>query len=227
MGLASMQSWMSRPSACLITFRELRCLGFHAASAAWNTAPSRSDFLDSGSAYDLAELQAARAAWQRRRPQQGGNGRGLGQPARADVSGPDGPCRGRCGVPWPGAAHLAGQRTWTCWIPRNGTLYDLAPPRTGRRGRPAPRASGWAPPTTSSAAAAEWRPSCTPSTARSATPGSPTSTPSPARRAGPRRPCVRDLRPGSGHRSPALSNARHTSMMSTTPRRPASPATGR
>ncbi len=26
--------------------------------------------------------------------------------------------------------------TWTCRIPRNAVLYDLAPPRTGRRGRP-------------------------------------------------------------------------------------------
>ena len=30
--------------------------------------------------------------------------------------------------------------TWTCRIPRNAVLYDLAPPRTGRRGRP--RAKG-------------------------------------------------------------------------------------
>jgi hypothetical protein len=37
----------------------------------------------------------------------------------------------------------------------------------------------------------------------------------------------RDLRPGSGHPSPASISARHTSMMSTTPARPASPATGR
>ena len=26
--------------------------------------------------------------------------------------------------------------TWTCRIPRNAVLYDLAPPRTGRRDRP-------------------------------------------------------------------------------------------
>jgi hypothetical protein len=26
--------------------------------------------------------------------------------------------------------------TWTCRIPRNAVLYDLAPPRTGKRGRP-------------------------------------------------------------------------------------------
>ena len=36
-----------------------------------------------------------------------------------------------------------------------------------------------------------------------------------------------DLRRGCGHPSPALISARHTSMMSATPRRPASPATGR
>jgi len=30
--------------------------------------------------------------------------------------------------------------TWTCRIPRNAVLYDLAPPRTGKRGRP--RAKG-------------------------------------------------------------------------------------
>ena len=36
-----------------------------------------------------------------------------------------------------------------------------------------------------------------------------------------------DLRLVSGHPSPASISARHTSMMSTTPRRPASPATGR
>jgi hypothetical protein len=29
--------------------------------------------------------------------------------------------------------------TWTCRIPRNAVLYDLAPPRTGRRGRPRTR----------------------------------------------------------------------------------------
>ena len=31
---------------------------------------------------------------------------------------------------------LPGNVTWTCRIPRNAVLYDLAPPRTGRRGRP-------------------------------------------------------------------------------------------
>ena len=36
-----------------------------------------------------------------------------------------------------------------------------------------------------------------------------------------------DLRPGSSHPSSALISARHTSMRSTTPARPASPATGR
>jgi hypothetical protein len=29
--------------------------------------------------------------------------------------------------------------TWTCRLPRNAVLYDLAPPRTGRRGRPRTR----------------------------------------------------------------------------------------
>ena len=78
----------------------------------------------------------------------------------------------------PALCTLPANVTWTCRIPRNAALYDLARPRTGRRGRPAPRASGWAPPTTSSAAAAtRWRPSCTPSTTRSARPASPTGTP--------------------------------------------------
>jgi len=36
-----------------------------------------------------------------------------------------------------------------------------------------------------------------------------------------------DLQPGSGHPVSALISARHTSMMSATPMRPASPATGR
>ena len=36
-----------------------------------------------------------------------------------------------------------------------------------------------------------------------------------------------DLRPGSGHPSAALINVRHTSVMSATPTRPASLATGR
>ena len=160
-----MQSRVSRPSACLMTFRQLRRLGFERREAGVEHGVQQVGLLDSGSADDLAELQAAQAARQRRRPRQGGNGRGPGQPACADVSGPDGPCRGRCRLPRPGAVHLAGQR-------------DLDLPRTGRRGRPAPRASGWAPPTTSSAAAAtRWRPSCTPSTTRSARPASPTGTP--------------------------------------------------
>jgi hypothetical protein len=40
----------------------------------------------------------------------------------------------------PALRHLPGNVTWTCRIPRNAVLYDLAPPRTGRRGRP--RAKG-------------------------------------------------------------------------------------
>ena len=32
-----------------------------------------------------------------------------------------------------------------CRIPRNAVLYDLAPPRTGKRGRSAPRETGPAP----------------------------------------------------------------------------------
>jgi hypothetical protein len=36
----------------------------------------------------------------------------------------------------PALRTLPGNVTWTCRIPRNAVLYDLAPPRTGRRGRP-------------------------------------------------------------------------------------------
>ena len=36
----------------------------------------------------------------------------------------------------PALRSLPGNVTWTCRIPRNATLYDLAPPRTGKRGRP-------------------------------------------------------------------------------------------
>jgi DDE superfamily endonuclease len=36
----------------------------------------------------------------------------------------------------PALRALPGNVTWTCRIPRNAVLYDLAPPRTGRRGRP-------------------------------------------------------------------------------------------
>ena len=39
--------------------------------------------------------------------------------------------------------------TWTCRIPRNAVLYDLAPPRTGKRGRPRTKGGGSAPPMTS------------------------------------------------------------------------------
>ena len=42
----------------------------------------------------------------------------------------DAACRG------PALRTLPGNVTWTCRIPRNAVLYDLAPPRTGRRGRP-------------------------------------------------------------------------------------------
>ncbi len=36
----------------------------------------------------------------------------------------------------PALRTLPGNVTWTCRIPRNAVLYHLAPPRTGRRGRP-------------------------------------------------------------------------------------------
>jgi len=36
----------------------------------------------------------------------------------------------------PALRTLPGNVTWTCRIPRKAALYDLAPPRTGRRGRP-------------------------------------------------------------------------------------------
>ncbi len=39
----------------------------------------------------------------------------------------------------PALRELPGNVTWTCRIPRNAVLYDLAPPRTGRRGRPRTR----------------------------------------------------------------------------------------
>ena len=39
----------------------------------------------------------------------------------------------------PALRTLPGNVTWTCRIPRNAVLYDLAPPRTGRRGRPRTR----------------------------------------------------------------------------------------
>jgi len=40
----------------------------------------------------------------------------------------------------PALRTLPGNVTWTCRIPRNAVLYELAPPRTGKRGRP--RAKG-------------------------------------------------------------------------------------
>jgi hypothetical protein len=36
----------------------------------------------------------------------------------------------------PALRTLPANVTWTCRIPRNAVLYDLAPPRTGKRGRP-------------------------------------------------------------------------------------------
>ena len=36
----------------------------------------------------------------------------------------------------PALRGLPGNVTWTCRIPRGAVLYDLAPPRTGKRGRP-------------------------------------------------------------------------------------------
>ena len=45
--------------------------------------------------------------------------------------------------------------TWTCRIPRKAVLYELAPPRTGKRGRP--RTKGGRPGTADDiAAAATW-----------------------------------------------------------------------
>jgi hypothetical protein len=41
----------------------------------------------------------------------------------------------------PALRTLPGNVTWTCRIPRNAVLYDLAPPRTGRRA-PAPHQRG-------------------------------------------------------------------------------------
>ena len=53
----------------------------------------------------------------------------------------------------PALRGLPGNVTWTCRIPRNAVPYDLAPPRTGRRGRrgrpPQQRETGSAPPMTS------------------------------------------------------------------------------
>ena len=55
----------------------------------------------------------------------------------------------------PALRTLPGNVTWTCRIPRNAVLYDLAPPRTGRRGRP--RTRGARPGTADDiAAAARW-----------------------------------------------------------------------
>jgi hypothetical protein len=45
--------------------------------------------------------------------------------------------------------------TWTCRIPRNAVLYDLAPPRTGRRGRPRTKGDPLGTPA-AIAAAAHW-----------------------------------------------------------------------
>jgi hypothetical protein len=39
----------------------------------------------------------------------------------------------------PALRDLPGNVTWTCRVPRNAVLYGLAPPRTGRRGRPRTR----------------------------------------------------------------------------------------
>ena len=35
----------------------------------------------------------------------------------------------------PALRTLPGNVTWTCRVPRNAVLYDLAPPRTGRHGQ--------------------------------------------------------------------------------------------
>src|ERR1700677_2866673 len=54
----------------------------------------------------------------------------LAFPGRAVHAAADGAYHG------PALRDLPGNVTWTSRIPRNAVLYDLAPPRTGRRGRP-------------------------------------------------------------------------------------------
>jgi hypothetical protein len=54
----------------------------------------------------------------------------LAFPGRAVHVVADAACHG------PALRTLPGNVTWTCRIPRNAVLYDLAPSRTGKRGRP-------------------------------------------------------------------------------------------
>ncbi len=90
-----------------------------------------------------------------------GNGPGKVEAAAALVSQPalafpcpivhvvaDAACHG------PALRTLPGNVTFPCRIPRNAVLYDLAPPRTGKRGRPAPRETGRGTPGEIAAAAA-------------------------------------------------------------------------
>jgi DDE superfamily endonuclease len=56
----------------------------------------------------------------------------------------------------PALRGLPGNVTWTCRIPRNATVYDLAPPRTGKRGRPRTKGDPLGKPA-DLAAAASWQ----------------------------------------------------------------------
>jgi DDE superfamily endonuclease len=55
----------------------------------------------------------------------------------------------------PALRTLPGNVTWTCRIPRNAALYHVAPPRTGKRGRPRTKGGPLGTPE-DIAAAAEW-----------------------------------------------------------------------
>jgi hypothetical protein len=52
--------------------------------------------------------------------------------------------------------------SWTTRLPRNAVLYDLAPPRVRKPGRPPRKGPGWAPPPTWPPPRAGPRPPCTP-----------------------------------------------------------------
>ena len=51
---------------------------------------------------------------------------------------------------------LVAGTTWTTLLPANAALYDLAPPRTGRRGRPALKGAGLGRPAAVAARVADW-----------------------------------------------------------------------
>jgi hypothetical protein len=51
---------------------------------------------------------------------------------------------------------LVAGTTWTTRLPANAALYDLAPPRTGRRGRPALKGAGLGRPAAVAARVADW-----------------------------------------------------------------------